>query len=72
MKILHGTAGLILFCGVLLSLFYIRPQNLFWLAQLRDSEERYQQARGIVRRRIRVLLEGLDLNLDENPLYDAY
>jgi aspartate 4-decarboxylase len=47
--------------------------SLFSLAELMDSEKRYQQAcRGIVSRRIRALLEGLDLKLGENPLYDAY
>jgi len=62
---LNHTAGLSLPQQVMMSLFS--------LAELMDSEKRYQQAcRGIVSRRIRALLEGLDLKLGENPLYDAY
>jgi aspartate 4-decarboxylase len=46
---------------------------MFSLAELMDGEKRYQQAcRAIVNRRIRALLEGLGLQLPENPLYDAY
>jgi aspartate 4-decarboxylase len=38
-----------------------------------DGEKRYQEAcRAIVWRRARALIEGLGIELGENPLYDAY
>jgi aspartate 4-decarboxylase len=38
-----------------------------------DTEKRYQKAcREIVYRRIHALLDGLELQLPPNPLYDAY
>jgi aspartate 4-decarboxylase len=47
--------------------------SLFSLAELMDSEKRYQRAcREIVNRRVRSLIDGLGLKLGENPLYDAY
>jgi aspartate 4-decarboxylase len=47
--------------------------SLFSLAELMDTQKRYQQAcREIVNRRVRALIEGLGLKLGENPLYDAY
>ena len=62
---LNHTAGLSLPQQVMMSMFS--------LAELMDGEKRYQQAcRAIVYRRIRALLEGLGLQLPENPLYDAY
>ncbi len=62
---LNHTAGLSLPQQVMMSLFS--------LAELMDSEKRYQHAcREIVNRRVRALIEGLDLKLGENPLYDAY
>jgi len=62
---LNHTAGLSLPQQVMMSLFS--------LAELMDTEKRYQNAcREIVYRRVRALLEGLELTLPENPLYDAY
>jgi aspartate 4-decarboxylase len=62
---LNHTAGLSLPQQVMMSLFS--------LAELMDSEKKYQNAcREIVYRRVRALLDGLDLQLPENPLYDAY
>src|SRR5580700_5514886 len=62
---LNHTAGLSLPQQVMMSLFS--------LAELMDSEKRYQHAcREIVNRRVRALIEGLGLKLGENPLYDAY
>jgi aspartate 4-decarboxylase len=62
---LNHTAGLSLPQQVMMSLFS--------LVELMDSEKRYQHAcREIVYRRVRALLEGLDLKLTDNPLYDAY
>ncbi|MEO8594450.1 MAG: aspartate 4-decarboxylase [Candidatus Solibacter sp.] len=62
---LNHTAGLSLPQQVMMTMFS--------LAELMDSEKKYQQACcEIVYRRIRALLEGLDLQLGENPLYDAY
>jgi aspartate 4-decarboxylase len=62
---LNHTAGLSLPHQVMMSLFS--------LAELMDSEKRYQTAcREIVNRRVRALINGLGLTLPENPLYDAY
>ena len=62
---LNHTAGLSLPQQVMMSLFS--------LAELMDSEKRYQHAcREIVNRRVRALIDGLGLKLGENPLYDAY
>ena len=62
---LNHTAGLSLPQQVMMTMFS--------LTELMDSEKRYQTAcRDIVYRRIRALLEGLGLQLPENPLYDAY
>ena len=62
---LNHTAGLSLPQQVMMSLFS--------LAELMDGEKKYQQAcREIVYRRIHALLDGLELTLAENPLYDAY
>jgi aspartate 4-decarboxylase len=62
---LNHTAGLSLPQQVMMSLFS--------LAELMDTEKRYQNAcREIVYRRIYALLDGLGLELPPNPLYDAY
>jgi aspartate 4-decarboxylase len=62
---LNHTAGLSLPQQVMMSLFS--------LVELMDTEKRYQKAcRAIVYRRIHLLLEGLELQLQPNPLYDAY
>jgi aspartate 4-decarboxylase len=62
---LNHTAGLSLPQQVMMSLFS--------LVELMDTEKVYQKAcRDIVQRRIRALLEGLELELNPNPLYDAY
>src|SRR4051812_32529947 len=62
---LNHTAGLSLPQQVMMSLFS--------LAELMDTEKRYQQAcREIVYRRVRLLLDGLGLKLPENPHYDGY
>jgi aspartate 4-decarboxylase len=62
---LNHTAGLSLPQQVMMSLFS--------LAELMDGAKRYQEAcREIVQRRIHALLEGLELELSPNPLYDAY
>ena len=62
---LNHTAGLSLPQQVIMSLFS--------LSELMDTEKRYQKAcREIVYRRLEALLEGLELELPPNPLYDAY
>ena len=62
---LNHTAGLSLPQQVMMSLFS--------LTELMDTEKRYQTAcREIVYRRVTALLEGLELELPPNPLYDAY
>jgi aspartate 4-decarboxylase len=62
---LNHTAGLSLPQQVMMSLFS--------LAELMDTEKRYQKAcRDIVYRRVLSMLEGLGLELKPNPLYDAY
>src|SRR5436305_2071719 len=62
---LNHTAGLALPQQVMMSMFS--------LAELMDNKKLYQQAcREIVYRRIHLLLEGLGLKVDENPLHDAY
>jgi aspartate 4-decarboxylase len=62
---LNHTAGLSLPQQVMMSMFS--------LAELMDTEKRYQNAcREIVYRRIYALLDGLGLELPPNPLYDAY
>jgi len=62
---LNHTAGLSLPQQVMMSLFS--------LAELMDTEKRYQKAcRDIVYRRIHALLDGLGLELPPNELYDAY
>jgi len=62
---LNHTAGLSLPQQVMMSMFS--------LAELMDHEKRYQKAcREIVWRRVRLLLDGLELQLPDNPLYDAY
>jgi aspartate 4-decarboxylase len=62
---LNHTAGLSLPQQVMMSMFS--------LVELMDTEKRYQKAcRDIVHRRIHALLEGLELQLPPNPLYDAY
>jgi len=62
---LNHTAGLSLPQQVMMSLFS--------LAELMDSDKRYQKAcQEIVYRRLHALLDGLDLQLSPNPLYDAY
>lgn len=62
---LNHTAGLSLPQQVMMSMFS--------LVELMDSEKRYQKAcRDIVYRRIHLLLDGLELQVEPNPLYDAY
>ena len=62
---LNHTAGLSLPQQVMMTLFS--------LTELMDGEKQYQKAcREIVRRRVRALIDGLDLKVGENPLYDAY
>jgi aspartate 4-decarboxylase len=62
---LNHTAGLSLPQQVMMSLFSV--------AELMDTEKRYQKAcREIVQRRIHALLDGLGLEVGPNPLYDAY
>src|SRR5215471_1187390 len=62
---LNHTAGLSLPQQVMMTMFS--------LAELMDTEKRYQQAcREIVHRRFRALIEGLGLTVGENPNYDAY
>jgi aspartate 4-decarboxylase len=62
---LNHTAGLSLPQQVMMSLFS--------LAELMDSEKRYQKAcMEIVHRRAKAMLEGLGLELQPNPLFDAY
>ena len=62
---LNHTAGLSLPQQVMMSMFS--------LAELMDTEKKYQTAcREIVHRRIHALLDGLGLDLPPNPLYDAY
>jgi len=62
---LNHTAGLSLPQQVMMSLFS--------LAELMDTDKRYQKAcRDIVHRRVMSMIEGLGLELQPNPLYDAY
>jgi aspartate 4-decarboxylase len=62
---LNHTAGLSLPQQVMMTMFS--------LAELMDTEKRYQNAcREIVYGRIYALLDGLGLELPPNPLYDAY
>ena len=62
---LNHTAGLSLPQQVMMTMLS--------LAELMDTEKRYQQAcREIVNRRVRSLIEGLGLTVGENPNYDAY
>jgi aspartate 4-decarboxylase len=62
---LNHTAGLSLPQQVMMSLFS--------LSELMDDEKKYQTAcREIVDRRLRAILDGLDLELAPNPNYDAY
>jgi len=62
---LNHTAGLSLPQQVMMSMFS--------LAELMDVEKRYQKAcREIVHRRIHALLDGLELKVDPNPLFDSY
>ena len=62
---LNHTAGLSLPQQVMMTMFS--------LAELMDTEKRYQAAcREIVYRRVRALIEGLGLTVPENPLFDAY
>jgi aspartate 4-decarboxylase len=47
--------------------------SLFSLAEMMDTEKRYQKACvQILERRLKALLGGLDLELTANPMYDAY
>jgi aspartate 4-decarboxylase len=62
---LNHTAGLSLPQQVMMTMFS--------LAELMDTEKRYQEAcREIVYKRFWALIEGLGLKLGENPQYDAY
>jgi aspartate 4-decarboxylase len=62
---LNHTAGLSLPQQVMMSLFS--------LAELMDGAKRYQTAcREIVNRRAWAMIEGLGIELNPNPLYDAY
>ena len=62
---LNHTAGLSLPQQVMMTMFS--------LAELMDTEKRYQKAcREIVHRRVRALIDGLGLTVGENPLFDAY
>ena len=62
---LNHTAGLSLPQQVMMSLFS--------LAEIMDEAKRYQKAcMEILHRRIRALMEGLDLKSRRNPFYDAY
>ena len=62
---LNHTAGLSLPQQVMMSMFS--------LVELMDTAKRYQKAcRDIVYRRIHLLLEGLELEVQPNPHYDAY
>jgi len=62
---LNHTAGLALPQQVMMSMFS--------LAELMDTSKQYQKAcMEILHRRITALIEGLDLQLTPNPLYDAY
>ena len=62
---LNHTAGLSLPQQVMMS--------MFGLAELMDSKKQYQNAcRDIVHRRFQACLEGLGLEVPNNPLYDAY
>jgi aspartate 4-decarboxylase len=62
---LNHTAGLSLPQQVMMTMFS--------LTELMDEKKRYQNAcREIVYRRVRALLEGLGLQLGDNPMYDAY
>jgi aspartate 4-decarboxylase len=62
---LNHTAGLSLPQQVMMSLFS--------LAELMDTEKRYQKACcEIVQRRAHAMVEGLGLDVQPNPLFDAY
>jgi aspartate 4-decarboxylase len=62
---LNHTAGLSLPQQVMMTMFS--------LAELMDTEKRYQKACcAIVQKRAAALIEGLGIKLKANPLYDAY
>jgi aspartate 4-decarboxylase len=62
---LNHTAGLSLPQQVMMSMFS--------LVELMDTQKNYQKAcRAIVHRRLHALLEGLELEVQTTPLYDAY
>ena len=62
---LNHTAGLSLPQQVMMTMFS--------LTELMDGEKRYQQAcREIVHRRVRALIDGLGLEVGENPYFDCY
>jgi aspartate 4-decarboxylase len=62
---LNHTAGLSLPQQVMMSLFS--------LAELMDTEKKYQKACcEIVQRRAKAMIEGLGLDVQPNPLFDAY
>jgi len=62
---LNHTAGLSLPQQVMMSLFS--------LAEMMDTDKRYQAAcKEIVHRRIHALIDGMGLQLGPNPSYDAY
>jgi len=62
---LNHTAGLALPQQVMMSLFS--------LAELMDGAKLYQKAcMAIVKRRVEAIVEGLELQLSPNPLYDGY
>ena len=62
---LNHTSGLSLPQQVMMSLFS--------LAEMMDGAKLYQKAcMEIVQRRAKALIEGLDIELSPNPLYDAY
>jgi aspartate 4-decarboxylase len=62
---LNHTAGLSLPQQVMMALFS--------LYELMDAKKQYQRAcMGIVKKRVEATLEGLDLEVDPNPLHDRY